>query len=712
MKIFVTGGAGFIGSTLVERLLKEGHDVTIIDNLWNNRDGKLKNIQPYRGDKHFFFIEGDIREREPLMRYMRRKHFDYVFHQAALADVRYSMTHPLEYNDVNVTGTINLLQGCVETGVKKFINASCYDDKTRAYIVGKGLVNYPDICVGDNVLTINPESRLVEEKKVKRVITQLYDGDMIHFTGRRFNLLITPNHQMLIRYPTKGSWSTKLKFEDANKSFSRSVFRLPTGYWSGGKHEDKIRISSLLPQEQQQNQLPPQCNKIPDEWDTKDLFYLMGVYLGDGCSGTYTSYKLTKTGLDRKSYLKKAKDKTSGRFTKHVANPTPGAITNSKIALFIPSTDKCCKRVEGILNKYGISYYRSGVTIGFSSRALCRIFGECGHNSHLKRIPRWVFTYSSEYLQSLLEGLVDSDGHIRKKKGTYTTVSKQLRNDIIELSTKLGRPVNFRKYPCPPTPILTNGRKIYSRHPVYRIHTSTTEINIVNGGHSDKTRHLEQYTGNIWCLEVEDNHNFLVERNGKVMFSGNSSSVYGNAKIPFQEDITPTIPMSPYAASKLLAEQWCDLYTQAYGLPTVSLRYFNVMGGRCRDTLAISIFTKNAFTGRTLEVFGGEQSRDYTPVEDVVEANMLAMSKGQGSYNIGTSETIKILDLANNILSTVQGIKKTKSTVKVTDYRKGEAMATQADFTKAKKELGWEPKIPFTQGLEQTVKWLIESRSG
>ncbi|MDD4202302.1 MAG: SDR family oxidoreductase [Candidatus Omnitrophica bacterium] len=116
-KYLVTGGAGFIGSSIVEELVKLGQDVVVLDNL---SEGKIENIEPFL--KKITFIEGDIRSDKDL-----RKAFvgiDYVLHQAALRSVPKSMTMPLEYNDVNVTGTLNVLKNAADRKVKKFVFAS------------------------------------------------------------------------------------------------------------------------------------------------------------------------------------------------------------------------------------------------------------------------------------------------------------------------------------------------------------------------------------------------------------------------------------------------------------------------------------------------------------------------------------------------------------------------------------------------------------
>ena len=118
-KILVTGGAGFIGSHIVDRLLSEDLEVTVIDNLYT---GKLENLVHHQGKKDFHFIEGHIQDLNLVKEIVKDK--DAVFHEAALASVALSVENPILTNDTNVTGTLNLLKACLDSDVKRFVYAS------------------------------------------------------------------------------------------------------------------------------------------------------------------------------------------------------------------------------------------------------------------------------------------------------------------------------------------------------------------------------------------------------------------------------------------------------------------------------------------------------------------------------------------------------------------------------------------------------------
>lgn len=123
MRIVVTGGAGFIGSNLVDALLDNGHSVTVIDNLSTGRFENLLNVKEAAKENRFSFLQLDIRDKAILAAF-RQGDQDALIHLAAQADVRYSVKHPMEDADVNIIGTINLLQMAVDYGVKRFVNTS------------------------------------------------------------------------------------------------------------------------------------------------------------------------------------------------------------------------------------------------------------------------------------------------------------------------------------------------------------------------------------------------------------------------------------------------------------------------------------------------------------------------------------------------------------------------------------------------------------
>ncbi len=189
----------------------------------------------------------------------------------------------------------------------------------------------------------------------------------------------------------------------------------------------------------------------------------------------------------------------------------------------------------------------------------------------------------------------------------------------------------------------------------------------------------------------------------KKIINASSSSVYGKVEyLPFDES-HPTQPVSPYGVSKLMCEHYCRVFDELYGLKTVSLRYFTVYGPRMRPDLAISIFTKAALNNDKITIFGdGEKTRDFTYIDDIVKANLIAMNRGRGVYNIGGGHRVSVRELAERIVELTES----SSLIQYTDSIKGDAEHTWADNKKAKNELNWSPKVSINNGLMRYAEWM------
>ena len=187
----------------------------------------------------------------------------------------------------------------------------------------------------------------------------------------------------------------------------------------------------------------------------------------------------------------------------------------------------------------------------------------------------------------------------------------------------------------------------------------------------------------------------------KVVYSA-SSSVYGDQKtMPLREDM-PAHPLSPYGLQKYVGELYCRLFSEIYGLPTVSLRYFNVYGPRQAlegaYCLVMGIFVRQRLAGKPMTITNdGEQRRDFTFVGDVVRANILAAESekvGQGEViNIGRGRNYSVNELARMIGGPTVFI-----------GPRIEPRETLADNTLAKKLLGWEPTVDLPDWLEEYKK--------
>jgi UDP-glucose 4-epimerase len=194
----------------------------------------------------------------------------------------------------------------------------------------------------------------------------------------------------------------------------------------------------------------------------------------------------------------------------------------------------------------------------------------------------------------------------------------------------------------------------------------------------------------------------------RVVFAA-SSSVYGDAKeLPLSESLMPR-PISPYAVSKVTGEYYCSAFTKLYGLETVSLRYFNVFGPRqdpqSEYAAVIARFTLAALRGEPLEIHGdGLQSRDFTYIANVVNANLLAATKpgiAGEVFNVGCGERYSILD----IKACLEKILGKQLEAYHTPSRQGDVRHTQADTSKAEALLGHTPTVGFEEGMRRTVEY-------
>ena len=197
----------------------------------------------------------------------------------------------------------------------------------------------------------------------------------------------------------------------------------------------------------------------------------------------------------------------------------------------------------------------------------------------------------------------------------------------------------------------------------------------------------------------------------RVIYSA-SSSAYGLNPIPSKEAMLPH-PLNPYAQTKLAGEYWMKVFASVYGLETVSLRYFNVYGPRNPFTGAyttvVTKFLHFYQNNMPMTIVGdGRQTRDYTHVNDVARANLLAaFSKKVGNgevINIGCSKKYSVNQVAEFIGGTSLGKLLKNSAAEFIPPRQGEARHTLADITLAKKLLGWSPKVKFETGISELKK--------
>ena len=194
-----------------------------------------------------------------------------------------------------------------------------------------------------------------------------------------------------------------------------------------------------------------------------------------------------------------------------------------------------------------------------------------------------------------------------------------------------------------------------------------------------------------------------------------SSSAYGDQPtLPKREEMLPD-PLSPYAVAKLVGEYYCQVFTKVYGLETVALRYFNVFGPRqdpgSQYSGVVSRFISMLLKNERPVIYGdGEQSRDFTYIDNVIEANLRAAAAKDGSgnvFNVANGERVTL----NQLLAELKELTgRSEVTAEYREARIGDVRHSLADTTRARQLLGYEPRVGLREGLEKTIDWWKSSR--
>jgi len=205
--------------------------------------------------------------------------------------------------------------------------------------------------------------------------------------------------------------------------------------------------------------------------------------------------------------------------------------------------------------------------------------------------------------------------------------------------------------------------------------------------------------GTLNLLEMAKEHDI-----DKFVF-GSSSSVYGiNDKVPFSEEDVTDLQISPYAAAKKSAEQFCKTYNHLYDIPIAALRFFTVYGPRQRPEMAIHKFARLMSQGEPIPMYGdGTSERDYTYIDDIVDGIMGGLEADYDFeiFNLGNSETIQLHDLIE-LIGEKMGM---EPEIDQQPEQLGDVPVTYADISKPQEQLGYNPQVSIEKGIELFVDW-------
>lgn len=686
-KLLVTGSCGFIFSNFVRYLQynKSNYDIVSIDKLVQKHS--LDNIYANKG--HTFYV-GDVADKHFVDVIFQMERPDIVVHGAAESQVDDSVGNASPFIMSNVLGTQVIVDACLKYKVEKLVQISCYDEKTRA-VTRSGLKYWHELNVGDLVLSINPETGDIEEKPIQKIIIQDYNGELLFFQNDRVNLNVTPNHRIF--------------YTDHIKEYNGEL------RCNAAENLQKIGGNKYLPNGATNKSSIKTINiKNVGEVDAYSLFYMCGVFIGDG----FTAYQQTKckskTGLTKKEYYTQCRDPKTGRLiSSGKMGPKDENISSCyRIFFDVPENDKARKKLEIALSKLNIKYHKhkgkAGEHVYFSSKPWAEFLDTFGKYAKNKYIPEWMFDHGTELLRALWQGIHDSDGHgFRKKRNTsITTISEKLTGQLCYLGAMLG---SFPSIRTRFAKSIFEGRVIQGTANI--IYFPNQHRPILPAAISN------QYIGKIWCLSVKDNKNFLVERDGKTAFCGNTDECYGQL-LPNDSPWTETsicAPRNPYAASKLCSELVVQAAHYTHGLQYNITRSCNNFGPRQSTKNLIPRIIQRVLDDQKMPIYGqGLQLREWISVFDKCSAILTIMEKAppNETYNISAGWEFANIEIFHKICDIIG--KGHDSIEFIKDPRGGGHDFRYAIDSSKLRSLGWKPENKFKDALEKTVSWYTNNR--
>ena len=676
--IYVTGCLGFIGAHVTEACLKHGWYVVGVDKMtYAAQPNKIHYFNDY--GQNFKFIRSDINDLPSLY------DCDYIINTAAETHVDNSIISSKEFLHSNINGVQHLLELIRQKDRFKMptlLHFSCYDENTKA-LTKDGLKTYDQIKIGDEIISINPTNGNTEFKKVLNIIIQDYDGEMIHFKHKSDDLMVTPNHRMYY-----------YKNEKINVDEAENICNNYGQYYLSGLKPGLLSKTINI--------------KDIGEVSSEDLFYISGIFIGDGFLGHQIKKVKNKCGLKRNDYLKICRNET-GKFMKlDKIGPHEHSECNSyRIFFDVPENDKARKKLEKSLTNLNIKWYaekgKSGEHIYFSSKEWSEYFKQFGIYAENKTIPNWMFDYDHTLLMELYCGIIDSDGYWHKNNvGVLTTISYSLVQKCGILGYCLGFYTNFKSYQQPDVLPSINERKFKSRKKSYNVFFNKQRIGVGN-----KKYKRIHYTGKIWCLTIEDNKNFVVERNGLFKISGNTDEVYGDIKEGSHTETDLLKPSNPYSATKAAADMLILAWARTFKVPYIIVRPTNNYGiGQYTEKL-IPKTCKLLQLGKKIPLHNhGTPKRVWLNAKDTAEAIITIINAGVTNeiYNIGGNTELQNIEIIQKIINLMNMNYSIETFCDFTYSRAGQDVRYSLDDSKLRK-LGWNNKYELDKELPSVVKY-------
>ncbi|MBJ7901369.1 MAG: NAD-dependent epimerase/dehydratase family protein [Cyanobacteria bacterium RI_101] len=473
MRILVTGGAGFIGSHLIDRLMEQGHEVVCLDNFYT---GAKRNLAQWRQHPNFELARHDVTE--PI-----RLEVDQVYHLACPASPVHYQFNPVKTIKTNVLGTLYML-GLAKRVQARFLLAStsevygdptvhpqtedyrgnvnpigpraCYDPETEI-LTEQGWVRFPDLQCGVKVATLNSNNQ-IEYHLPDEYIVQPYIGHLLHFANSKFDLCVTPNHQMYVRSKTG-----KLTFLEARSQVYWHSWRVLTGAEFIAEEQEWFDLGDA----------PPNSKVSIRRIRMDDWLEFLGYYISEGCV-----------------HIRKRVREVNG-CDYDVAD------YNILIAQQNPEGRQI---ISKCLGRLGFKFFDSDHhQFRICSKQLATILQPLGKSGD-KYIPREFLKLNQRQSKILLDALILGDGSSRGNRHTYYTKSEQLANDVQELALRCGYAASVVSHAV--------GRDLYRVNIRLAKDANLVEPDVL------------PFTGKVYCVNVK-NHVICVRRNGRASFCGN-----------------------------------------------------------------------------------------------------------------------------------------------------------------------------------------------
>lgn len=648
-KILVTGGAGFLGSHLCERLLNDGNEVICLDNYFT---GSKSNINHLLSNPDFELVRHDI----TFPYYIE---VDEIYNLACPASPIHYQHDPIQTIKTSVIGAINML------GLAKRINAkilqsstsevygdpkehpqtetywgnvnpigirSCYTEDTEV-LTDNGWKYFKNLNYNDKIATLNPNLNILEYHIPDEIIKEKYNGDIFTFKNWNIDLSVTPNHKMYVKY----RHTNYILSEAKNIKDFRHASLLKTCDWVGKE------IEYFYFPDYTKNL--PNC-KIPiiDKVKMDDWLEFMGYFLTEGCT-YYQNKKRTIKNIDYEYHNYRIQISQSEKKNSIIFNKIKNCLDRLNFSYCVSKSNNSYFVIQ---NKQIFTYLAN--------------FGK----SKDKFIPREFLNLSKRQLMILYNAMIDGDGSKINKKhpsSNYYSISEKLLNDMQELLLKIGYYGNIKS---------TKNR-------------NTKIITCVNNlkNHLYIKPKIENYNGYVYCVNVK-NHIIYVRRNGKALFCGNC-----------------------YDESKRCAETLFMDYHRQNNVKTKIIRIFNTYGPRMNqnDGRVVSNFIVQALKNNDITIYGtGNQTRSFQYVDDLIEGMVRMMNTDDsiiGPINIGNPNEFTILELAEKIIE----LTGSKSKIIFKPLPSDDPTQRQPNIDQAKKILNWKPEIQLDEGLIKTIEY-------